>query len=55
MQWSRAHPLAQLLPHKTCWTLFSILEGLLYFEEYKGFTPLKAGMFSLGVAVSGCR
>lgn len=37
-----------------CWTLFSILEGLLYFEEYKGFTPLKAGMFSLGVAVSGC-
>ncbi len=34
-----------------CWTLFSIIEGLLYFQEYKGFTPTKAVMFSVGVLV----
>lgn len=35
-----------------CWTLFSIVSGMLYFQEYKGFTTLKAIMFSVGVLVS---
>lgn len=34
------------------WTLLSIISGMLYFKEYTSFTPLKAGMFGLGVVVS---
>jgi hypothetical protein len=34
------------------WTLFSILGGGVYFQEYKTFTVLSASMFALGVAVS---
>ncbi|GLI58597.1 hypothetical protein VaNZ11_000325 [Volvox africanus] len=33
------------------WTLFSIVSGMLYFQEYKGFTPLKSVMFPIGVLV----
>jgi hypothetical protein len=35
------------------WTLFSILSGMLYFQEYRGLTPLDASMFALGVTVRG--
>lgn len=35
------------------WTLFSIVSGMLYFQEYKGFTMLKAIMLPVGVAVRG--
>lgn len=34
------------------WTFFSIISGMLYFEEYTEFTPTSAVMFALGVAVS---
>ncbi|GAX78098.1 hypothetical protein CEUSTIGMA_g5540.t1 [Chlamydomonas eustigma] len=34
-----------------CWTLFSIVSGLLYFEEYRSFNTLRACMFALGVTV----
>jgi hypothetical protein len=34
-----------------CWTLFSIISGMLYFQEYKGMHALHAGMFALGVSV----
>lgn len=34
------------------WALFSIISGMLYFEEYKTFTTLGAIMFALGVVVS---
>ncbi|GLI71133.1 hypothetical protein VaNZ11_016220, partial [Volvox africanus] len=33
------------------WTLFSIVSGMLYFQEYKGFTTLKAIMFPVGVVI----
>ncbi|PNH01815.1 NIPA-like protein 2 [Tetrabaena socialis] len=33
------------------WTLFSIISGMLYFQEYLGFTPLKSAMFPLGVLI----
>ncbi|GFR49777.1 hypothetical protein Agub_g11717 [Astrephomene gubernaculifera] len=33
------------------WTLFSIVSGMLYFQEYTGFTTLKAIMFPVGVLV----
>lgn len=33
------------------WTLFSILSGMMYFEEYRAMSPLGAVMCSLGVAV----
>jgi hypothetical protein len=42
-----------------CWTLFSIVSGMLYFEEYKTFAPAHAKygaanaiIFCLGVLVS---
>jgi hypothetical protein len=34
------------------WTLFSIVSGMLYFQEFRDFTPLSAGMFTAGLAVS---
>ena len=34
-----------------CWTLFAIVCGMLYFQEYKNFDVLKAVMFVLGVMV----
>ncbi|GMH45330.1 hypothetical protein BSKO_13287 [Bryopsis sp. KO-2023] len=33
------------------WTLFSILSGMLYFEEYTSFNALSGFMFALAVAV----
>jgi hypothetical protein len=35
-----------------CWTLFSILSGMLYFQEYQEMGALAAAMFCLGVTVS---
>lgn len=34
------------------WSLFSIVSGMIYFQEYKTFTTLSACMFGLGVVVS---
>lgn len=34
------------------WTLFSILSGMLYFQEYKDFSKLGAAMFVVGLFVS---
>ncbi|GLC43081.1 hypothetical protein PLESTB_000865100 [Pleodorina starrii] len=33
------------------WTLFSIVSGMLYFQEYLGFNVLKSIMFPIGVLV----
>ncbi|KAG2424486.1 hypothetical protein HXX76_014538 [Chlamydomonas incerta] len=33
------------------WTLFSIVSGMIYFEEYKGFTTLMWIMFPVGVVI----
>lgn len=35
-----------------CWTLFSILSGMLYFQEYAGMQAGPTAMFVIGVAVS---
>ena len=43
----RIVPLLQIF-----WTLFSIVSGMIYFQEYKGFNTLKAIMFPVGVLVS---
>ncbi len=37
------------------WTLFSIVSGMIYFQEYRGFNTLKAIMFPVGVLVGGGR
>ncbi len=34
-----------------CWTLFSIVSGMLYFQEYESFNTLKYIMFPVGVLV----
>lgn len=34
------------------WTLFSILSGMLYFQEYQGMAAVHVAMFVLGVFVS---
>lgn len=34
-----------------CWTLFGVVCGLLYFQEYRGMTGLQVAMFVLGVCV----
>lgn len=36
-----------------CWTLFSILSGMLYFHEYEGMRAGPTAMFVIGVAVRG--
>ena len=36
------------------WTLFSIVSGGIYYQEYKGYTTLKSVMFAVGVAVRAC-
>lgn len=36
------------------WTLFSILSGMLYFQEYVGMRPLPTALFIIGVAVRAC-
>lgn len=36
------------------WTLFSILSGGIYYQEYKGYNTLKSVMFAVGVAVRAC-
>ncbi|KAI9297818.1 hypothetical protein K502DRAFT_274639, partial [Neoconidiobolus thromboides FSU 785] len=33
------------------WTVFDIIGGGVYFNEFRDFTPLKYGMFCLGVAI----
>jgi hypothetical protein len=35
-----------------CWTLFGVISGMLYFQEYAGMTALQRAMFVLGVGVS---
>jgi hypothetical protein len=33
------------------WTLFSIISGMIYYQEYRGFTVLSSVMFCAGVMV----
>src|SRR4051812_38129741 len=59
---NQAHPVLQALKlfpaivivptMQISWTLFSILSGGIYYQEYTIFTTLSAAMFAVGVAVS---
>eukprot|EP00198_Chlamydomonas_reinhardtii_P012907 XP_001702244.1 predicted protein [Chlamydomonas reinhardtii] len=48
----RMFPAMVIVPlMQICWTLFSIVSGMIYFEEYKGFTTLMWIMFPVGVVI----
>jgi drug/metabolite transporter (DMT)-like permease len=34
-----------------CWTLFSIINGMIYYQEYQDLDALKGSMFALGVLI----
>lgn len=49
----RLFPAVVIVPTmQISWTLFSVISGGIYYQEYKAFTPFTAGMFALGVLVS---
>lgn len=49
----RMFPALIIVPSlQICWTLFSILSGMLYFHEYEGMRAGPTAMFVIGVAVS---
>ncbi|KAG1678004.1 hypothetical protein FOA52_000799 [Chlamydomonas sp. UWO 241] len=48
----RMFPVMVIVPMlQICWVLGSIISGLLYFEEYQGFTALSGSMFVLGILI----
>jgi hypothetical protein len=48
----RAFPALIIVPClQLCWTLFGVICGMLYFQEYRGMTELQVAMFVLGVGV----
>ncbi len=52
LQGLRMFPAMIIVPvMQIAWTLFSIVSGMLYFQEYLGFTVLKSIMFPIGVLV----
>lgn len=53
VQGLRMFPALIIVPSlQICWTLFSILSGMLYFQEYEGMKPGPTAMFVIGVVVS---
>ena len=55
MQALRLFPAVVIVPTmQISWTLFSVISGGIYYQEYKAFTPFTASMFALGVLVSDC-
>jgi len=53
MQGLNMFPAMVIVPTlQICWTLFSIVSGMLYFQEYRDMHGLQAAMFALGVLVS---
>lgn len=54
LQGLRLFPAMVIVPMmQIAWTLFAIISGMLYFEEYMSFTGLSAAMFFTGVMVGG--
>ena len=52
LQALRLFPAVVIVPTmQISWTLFSVISGGIYYEEYKAFTPFTASMFALGVLV----
>ena len=53
LQALRLFPAVVIVPTmQISWTLFSVVSGGIYYQEYHAFTPFTAGMFGLGVLVS---
>ena len=53
MQALRLFPAVVIVPTmQISWTLFSVVSGGIYYQEYQAFTPFSASMFGLGVLVS---
>lgn len=52
LQGLQAFPALIIVPClQLCWTLFGVVCGLLYFQEYVGMTQLQVAMFVLGVGI----
>lgn len=55
LQALRLFPAVVIVPTmQISWTLFSVISGGIYYQEYKAFTLFTASMFALGVLVSDC-
>ena len=53
LQALRLFPAVVIVPTmQISWTLFSVVSGGIYYQEYHAFTPFTASMFGLGVLVS---
>ena len=53
LQALRLFPAVVIVPTmQISWTLFSVVSGGIYYQEYRAFTPFTASMFALGVLVS---
>lgn len=49
----RLFPAVVIVPTmQISWTLFSVVSGGIYYQEYHAFTPFTASMFGLGILVS---
>ena len=53
LQALRLFPAVVIVPTmQISWTLFSVVSGGIYYQEYHAFTPFTASMFGLGILVS---
>ncbi len=53
LQALRLFPAVVIVPTmQISWTLFSVVSGGIYYQEYHAFTAFTASMFGLGVLVS---
>ena len=53
LQALRLFPAVVIVPTmQISWTLFSVVSGGIYYQEYQAFTAFTASMFGLGVLVS---
>ena len=53
LQALRLFPAVVIVPTmQISWTLFSVVSGGIYYQEYHAFTPFTASMFALGILVS---
>ncbi len=53
LQALRLFPAVVIVPTmQISWTLFSVVSGGIYYQEYHAFTAFTASMFGLGILVS---
>jgi hypothetical protein len=49
---SRFNALLMVPVYQSFWNLFSVLGGIIYFQEYKDLNPTQTGFFILGIAIT---